>query len=80
VLQSSSADVVLVLLEDETLKRDQQLAGMNVDKVCAKAQQDLRRIVQNLKRQREAMVIQQGEHLVPMLEKVQRTCFASVYI
>jgi hypothetical protein len=30
-------------------------------------------------RRREAMVMQMGEGLVPMLEKVQRTCFASVY-
>jgi hypothetical protein len=36
--------------------------------------------MQNLKRQREAMVMQRGEDLVPILEKMQRTCFASVYI
>jgi hypothetical protein len=32
--------------------------NINVDKVRAKAQQDLRRIMQILKRQREAMVMQ----------------------
>jgi 5-methylthioadenosine/S-adenosylhomocysteine deaminase len=31
VLQSSSADVDLVMVEDETLKPDQQLVGMDVD-------------------------------------------------
>ena len=36
--------------------------------------------MQNLKRQREAMVMQRGEDLVSMLEKMQRTCFARVYI
>jgi hypothetical protein len=58
------------MVDDETLKPDQQLVGMNADKVRAKAQQDFRRMMKNLKRQREAMVMQRGEDLVPILEKM----------
>jgi cytosine/adenosine deaminase-related metal-dependent hydrolase len=80
VLQSSPADVDLVMVDGKILKQDGHLMGVDVDKIRAKARQDSRRIMENLKRRREAMVMQRGKDVVPMLEKVQRTCFASVYV
>ena len=80
VLQSSPADVDLVMVDGKILKQDGHLMGVDVDKIRAKARQYSRRIMENLKRRREAMVMQRGKDVVPMLEKVQRTCFASVYV
>jgi cytosine/adenosine deaminase-related metal-dependent hydrolase len=79
MLQSTPADVDLVMVDGKIMKRDGRLVGVDMNKIRARAREDSRRIMENLERRRSGLVMQKGEDVVPMLEKIQRACFADVY-